>query len=290
MAQERKKQNAERRKRARVKRVSRKAITANVQRFNVSSLKKMPRPRRVYLIDNDSVNFINCGNNIVKVKTPETSGVIKKEYLNQKFVKNADFTNAQNDLVQLLIRADIRNPGIFFDPASGMEKYENGKLNKLRYNPGDKIYIDFDRTITQSEGMLGTVSTVNGVFKQYINFGYTGNKNLDDMIAIYMGGNARWARIKRMIERMINSVGRSNVIILTNNPSVDLIKDFMRRMVGHSVMVISRKKLPLLFKKLTKCQIIEILNRNNSNRNKKNLLSIYNNFEERLRKLRELTG
>ena len=125
-----------------------------------TSVKKyIERKSTLFFFDNDSTNFINCPENIVIIKSPETQPTIFSKLTKQNKIDNSFsvlqlYENSLHRHVEWFIKNDGTHGG-FFDIESGIEKHSLFQSNSIIYKRNDKIIIDFDRTISMTEGFLG---------------------------------------------------------------------------------------------------------------------------------------
>ena len=212
-----------------------------------------------YFIDNDADNTKGCPNNVVIIKTPETDSHIFHKLSYTHKMKHIDsvlnlYEPKLKQYVYWMIKYD-KYKGGFFDIKSGIEKHPIMQKNHIKFKSKDKIFVDFDRTVTITEGFIsnGDKSTsLNDTLKFYQLQGFTGN--IEDLISMQMGGINRRILIKKMLNKMIRIVGKSNFIILTNNMLKQTISDFMKLLLGKRVKVISTREIHI-----NKCQYIKTL-------------------------------
>lgn len=159
---------------------------------------------------------------------------------------------------------------------------------KLYISNEDSIFIDFDRTLTCVEGFIlnkfsydgkeivtpsKIYEMLNGMKRLNLRFHEALNNEIkvDDIIDFYMCGRKRRTAIIRLLKVMCELTS-NKVYILTNNPSVAIIKDFVKNLSDEqtikNIPVISRTLIEYQtgLKGLHKCHIIQkILESNNSN-------------------------
>ena len=155
-------------------------------------------------------------------------------------------------LVKWMINMDTCTGGLF-DIHSGIEKHPIMINKNIKFKKNDKVFIDFDKTISITEGFLGNGdknTMLIDVVELYKKKGFLGT--VDDLISIQMGGYKRRLLIKDMLNTIINIVRKKNVIIITNNILKQVIYDFMYLLLGRNVTVVSTKEI-----KLNKCQYIK---------------------------------
>jgi len=230
-----------------------------------TSVKKyIERKSTLFFFDNDSTNFINCPEHIVLIKCPETQSTIFLKLTTQNKIDNSPsvlrlYENYLHNHVEWFINNDGAIGG-FFDIESGIEKHSLFQLNSIIYKRNDKIIIDFDRTISITEGFLGngnSTTQLAELFVTYKKFGFTGS--IDDIIKIHMGGNKRILVVTKILKYMIKRVGIHNIIVVTNNVLKTVISDFMQFLIGTTIQVVSTHDI-----KNTKSQYItKILLKNN---------------------------
>lgn len=159
---------------------------------------------------------------------------------------------------------------------------------KLYISNEDSIFIDFDRTLTCVEGFIlnkfsydgkeivtpsKIYEMLNGMKRLNLKFHepLDNDVRLEDVIDFYMCGRKRRNAIICLLKVMCELTS-NKVYILTNNPSVAIIKDFMKNLSDEqtikNIPVISRTLIEYQtgLKGLHKCHIIQkILESNNSN-------------------------
>ena len=119
----------------------------------------------------------------------------------------------------------------------------------------DKVLIDFDRTISITEGFLGNGdknTNLVDIVQLYRNNGFLGS--IDEIVSIQMGGSKRRLKIRNIINTIIDIVKKQNVIIITNNILKQVIYDFMYHLLGRHITVVSTKEI-----NMNKCQYIKQL-------------------------------
>lgn len=178
-----------------------------------------------------------------------------------------------------------------------LSKKEIFNYLKLYISNDDSIFIDFDRTLTCVEGFIlnkfsydgkkivtpsKIYEMLNGMKRLNLRFHEPLNNEIEvnDIIDFYMCGRKRRNAIIRLLKVMCELTS-NKVYILTNNPSVAIIKDFMKNLPTKqtiknipdeqtikNIPVISRTLIEYQtgLKGLHKCHIIQkILESNNSN-------------------------
>ena len=212
-----------------------------------------------YFIDNDADNTKGCPNNVVIIKTPETDANVFHNLSYTNKIQNIEsvlniYEPKLKQYVYWMIKYD-KYKGGFFDLKSGIEKHPIMQKNHIKFKSNDKIFIDFDRTITITEGFISNgnkTTSLNDTLKYYQLNGFTGK--VEDLISMQMGGFTRRLHIKKLLNKMIRIVGKSNFIILTNNILKKTISDFMKLLLGKKVKVISTREI-----NINKCQYIKTL-------------------------------
>ena len=239
-------------------------MSASINKKIVQEAKKAGRKRKrkspvVYFFDNDAENFKNCPNNVVMIKTPETDGRIFHNMsliskLRSELLILPMYEQYLVPHVKWMIKADTCTGGLF-DIYSGIEKHPVIINDSITFQHNDKILIDFDRTITITEGFLGNGdknTRLIDLLNLYKSKGFLGS--IDDLISVQMGGYKRRLQIKDILNNIIDNVKRKNVIIITNNILKQVIADFMVQLLGRQLKVISTKEI-----KISKCQYIRSL-------------------------------
>ena len=225
---------------------------------NKKSRKKRIRYKPVvYFFDNDAENFRNCPNNVVMIKTPETDGKQFHYMSRESKLRNQDsvlsiYEPYLRPHVKWLIKIDKCTGGLF-DIYSGIEKHPILYNNSIQFNKNDKFFIDFDRTISITEGFLGDGNkntTLNDLVTLYREKGFLGD--MDDLVTVQMGGYNRRKIIRNMLLSIIDIVKKKNVIIITNNILKKVISDFMFILLNKHIIVVSTKEI-----NMKKCEYIK---------------------------------
>ena len=233
-------------------------MTVYIKKKVIKKQKKSKRHKPVvYFFDNDAANFRNCPNNVVMIKTPETDGKQFHYMSRESKLRNEDsvlsiYEPYLRPHVKWMIKIDKCTGGLF-DIYSGIEKHPILYNNSITFHKNDKIYIDFDRTISITEGFLGDGNkntTLNDLVTLYREKGFLGD--MDDLVTVQMGGYNRRKIIRNMLLSIIDIVKKKNVIIITNNILKKVISDFMYVLLNKHVVVVSTKEI-----NMNKCEYIK---------------------------------
>ena len=236
-------------------------MSASIKKKHYRQIKTRKKSIRykpvIYFFDNDAENFRNCPNNVVMIKTPETDGKQFHYMSRESKLRNEDsvlsiYEPYLRPHVKWMIKID-KSTGGLFDIYSGIEKHPIFFNNSIQFKKKDKIYIDFDRTISITEGFLGNGNkntTLHDIVIHYREKGFLGG--VDDLVTVQMGGYNRRKIIRNMLNSIIDIVKKKNVVIITNNILKKVISDFMYILLDKHIYVVSTKDI-----NMNKCEYIK---------------------------------
>lgn len=196
-------------------------------------------PGVVLFFDNEDNNFkcedtFRC-NNVIQIKINDsfpTISAISKKYETNHIILQSRVKIYNSGLMVNLI-ADISGNKVgyvhLFDEVSGIPIQQIQSLTQVLddTNVSSKIstvIMDFDRTFTMIEGVVRLHTMLEFAVALQ-----NPNCTPEKLVEFYMGGTERLYAMKYLLLKLIEK--KIKLIILTNNPSVELINDFIQNYV-----------------------------------------------------------
>lgn len=196
-------------------------------------------PGVVLFFDNEDNNFkcedkFRC-NNVIQIKIADsfpTLSVISKQYENNPTILQLRVQKYNSgSLIPLIGDINGNNVGYvhLFDEVSGIPIQQIQSLTQVLDDPNvsskiSTVIMDFDRTFTMIEGVVRLPT-----MKHFANALQNPKCTPENLVEFYMGGAERLDAMKSLLLKLIEK--NIKLIILTNNPSVDLINDFIQNYV-----------------------------------------------------------
>ena len=223
-----------------------------------------------YLFDNDARNFKqSCEEaSVTTVKTPEGKqlrGKFEKKRRNRTFLSLLKRCESKTEKIMglfLLDRGDEDKQ--VFDFEAGIEKLEGMNEYLENLNGSDWCFVDFDKTITVTDGFY-TFDAPKDLYSVCEKYQYTQKwrdyaeivhkkrwddiprkdkrAKVEDLITVMMGGSERRSKVDLIMYEMYRKVGPRRLVVLTNNPAVSLVQEFMRVLMPERVFVVSRPRM-----------------------------------------------